>query len=210
MAVAYAAWGGLGIVTTANAAASAQPHLLFAKPLDLPIDTNLNPNLTLAGIPERWSSIPESFVPEEVLVRKISDVYYVVIGVRESLTPSFRSGDVLALENCRFIHATTLDTYTADVSGQYPVIGDIEYRTINGRELGLLSFVVDSIVFKNLYDSLDTGTANDYRLTRENFTQPLSIRYNTGVSVELTNVNPTGKTFAERYLLAVRPFKNIA
>lgn len=175
---------------------------LLQQVIDLPIDNNLNPNVKVNGIPVRWNRIPETMTPSNVYVRKLSDTYYIVIEVQPLLANTFKSGDVILLDNFSLIYADATETITTDISGQYEIVGDI----IDSK----LVMVVDLESYKTLYEKLhrEDGTKNEYQLTLDNFTQPVYFRFNSGYTVNITCISREATSIKDMYLITVNPLQN--
>lgn len=178
-------------------------YSLFDKPLDLPIDQNLNPNLQLKGISERWENIPDDIYPEDIIINKISDNYYVSIGMKSMVGFSFRVGDVITLNNFNMVYGDIV----ANLNGQFEIVGEINK---SGNGLVYLDVVVDLASFKSLYDLYSEESEEigpSYSLGGDIFTQPVSIRINSGYKISITNIDRVSETLNEKYLIEVEPLR---
>ncbi len=171
----------------------------LVKNIELPIDLNLNPNLEIVGISKRWNSFPEIH-PTSIGVKKIADSYYLVVGIDALKINSFKTGDVIFLENFELVKTDIETPIVSNISGQYTIIGDIE-----NNEIVLQIFNRD---FIKLFDELrKKDTSPIIYLKSENLTQPSYIRYNTGWFISITANDRDSKTVNEKYLIEVRALK---
>jgi hypothetical protein len=167
--------------------------------IELPIDLNLNPNLDIKGISKRWKSFPEIY-PTSIGVKKIADSYYLVLGIDTLKINSFKTGDVIFLENFELVKTDIETPIVSNVSGQYTIVGDIE-----NNEIVLQMFNRD---FIKLFDELrKKDTSPVIYLKSENLTQPSFIRYNTGWYISITANDRDSATLSEKYLIEIRPLK---
>jgi hypothetical protein len=173
------------------------------KTLDLPIDKNLNANIVTDGIIKRWNNIPiSSFTPETVSIKKVTDNYFITIGVKPLQINSFKVGDVITLDNFNIVYKTT----KVDISGQYPIIGEIQNNTFN------LQIVADSTLpdFAEIFRLINedqSGISNEYLLDGTYFTQPMTFRINTGYTITITNIDRSSTTLDEKYMIEIENLK---
>ena len=170
-------------------------YKLFTNSFDLPIDNNLNPSVVTDSPFKRWNDLSSIIHPEKILIRKISDNYFIVLELKTIQTSAFKSGDVIMLENFKFVY-NDLET---DISGQNTITGNIENNEIVMR--------VETASFKTFFDQIneDNGNSPTHELVSDNFTQPSSVRINTGYSIKITANDRVSKTLNERYLIEVKP-----
>ncbi len=168
--------------------------------IDLPIDKNLNPNIELDGIGKRWKSFPEIY-PTSIGMKKIADSYYLVVGIESLKINSFKTGDVLYLENFELVKTDSIEVpIVANVSGQYTIVGDIQNNE--------LVFQVTNRDFIKLFDELRKTISDPTIYLKDiNITQPSFIRYNTGWSISITAIDRVAKTISEKYLIEIKPLK---
>lgn len=167
--------------------------------LDLPIDNNLNPNVQNDSINKRWKSFPDIF-PETIGMRKISDTYYLVVGINKMIINSFKTGDVLYLENFQLVKTDIQIPIIVNISGQYTIIGNIQNNE--------LVFEIKNSDFIKLFDELrKINTSPTIYLTENNLTQPSFIRYNIGWNISITCNNRNPKNINEKYLVEIKPLK---
>lgn len=168
--------------------------------IDLPIDKNLNPNIELDGISKRWKSFPNIF-PNTIGIKKIADIYYVVIGIDALKINSFKTGDIVYLENFELVLIDGVSTpIISNISGQYVIVGDIENNE--------LVFAITNNDFIKLYTELrKKNTAPIIYLDGSNLTQPSFIRYNTGWFISITANERNALTIADKYLIEIKPLK---
>lgn len=172
---------------------TAQGHKMFSKSFDLPIDNNLNPNLEIESVFNRWDSFPDNIYPTNIKIRKISDNYFIVVELTPIQIASFKSGDVIMLDNFNFIDGEI----SSDISGQYTIVGEIENNELVSR--------VNLASFKELFDQINENRGNQptHVLLSENFTQPSSIRINTGYTIKITANDRESTSLNERYLVEI-------
>jgi hypothetical protein len=174
---------------------------LFVKPFNLPIDTNLNPNVQIEGIIKRWDSIPSNFYPENICIKKISENYFVSIELNSFLINGFKTGDVIMLEN--FTVSNGDMTPFSGISGQYTIIGDIEDNRINLQ--------TDLVIVQQLFEALEFNATekgkSEYKIDAKLFIQPVHIRINTGYTITITRTDRVSKSLDEAYMIEVKPFK---
>jgi hypothetical protein len=167
--------------------------------IDLPIDLNLNPNIEINGIAKRWKTFPEIY-PQSIGMKKIADVYYLVLSIDSLKIGSFKTGDVIFLENFELVKTDIEIPIVVNVSGQYTIIGDIE-----NNELVLQ---IDNRDFIKLFEELrKRDTSPTIYLKGDNLTQPSLIRFNTGWFISITANDRDATTVAEKYLIEIRPLK---
>jgi len=174
---------------------SVQGHKLFNKSFDLPIDNNLNPNTEIETIFTRWETLPERIYPTNIKIRKISDNYFVVVELTSIQASTFKTGDVLFLDNFSFIDGDIL----SNITGQYVIEGDIENNE--------LVFRVNIASFTTLFEQINENRGNNptHILLSENYTQPSSIRINSGYSIKITANDRESTTLNEKYLVEILP-----
>lgn len=189
----------LSINSALTQADSTTGYNLLGRTLALPVDKNLNASATLNGIPVRWNTIPVPIFPENVSIRKLSETYYVVLEVRAIVSKTFKTGDVLLLENFSLQYQNDTTTIKADISGQYEIVGDILQNK--------LVFIVEDENFKLLYDKVYTelgaNSANEYVLTPDFFLQPVYFRYNNGYCVTITCIDRDTTLIKDKYLISI-------
>lgn len=168
--------------------------------INLPIDTNLNPNKDVESINTRWNSLPKEIYPEKISIRKISSSYYLVLEMRGMVIGSFQTGDVLLLENMKFVYtsATILNPIVCDVSGQYTILGDI----VNNE----LLFQINDVNFINLYTNL-IGSSPTKQIDYQYIVQPAYVAFNAGYSVKITNNDNTATSITDKYLIEIEKIK---
>lgn len=173
---------------------------LLGKTLDLPVDNNLNPNVTYQGIATRWTNMPSAIYPTNVLIRNLSDTYYLVVEVAHLLASAFKAGDTITLENFELVFTDPSGTTKTNVSGQYEIVSDV----VTGK----LVFAIANATFAELFKKIDAtehGTASEYALEADNFTQPATIRYNSGQTITITCIDASATTFDKKYLVQIKP-----
>jgi hypothetical protein len=168
--------------------------------IELPIDKNLNPNIEIEGLSKRWRSFPEIF-PTSIGMKKIADSYYLVLGIDSLKINSFKTGDVIFLENFELVKVDDIEVpIVSDISGQYVIVGDIENNEI--------TFEIKNRDFKKLFDELrKKDTSPTIYLKDINITQPSFIRYNTGWFISITANDRVAQNIADKYLIEIRPLK---
>lgn len=168
--------------------------------IDLPIDTNLNPNLELDSISKRWKTYPEIY-PTSIGMKKIADAYYLVVGLDFLKINSFKTGDVIFLENFELVKTDSIEVpIVANISGQYTIVGDIQNNE--------LTLQITNRDFIKLFDELrKTDTSPTIYLKDINITQPAFIRYNTGWSISITAIQRLAENISDNYLVEARPLK---
>lgn len=172
------------------------------KTIDLPIDKNLNPNVITDGILKRWNSIPSSFTPEAISIKKVTDNYFIAIGMNPLHVNSFKVGDVITLENFNIVYKTS----KVDISGQYPIVGEIQNNFFNLQITSDSTLADFTQIFKMINDD-NSGASNEYVLDGTYFTQPMSFRINTGSTITITCVDRESTTVAEKYSIEIQPLK---
>lgn len=166
--------------------------------LDLPIDTNLNPNVVTNSLTKRWGHVPTPFYPERVFIRKVSDNYFISLELKPLLTNAFKTGDVLTLENFNLVFTN----FQSNISGQYTIVGDILNNRIN-FQVTLSTFIQ---LFKLINDA-NANISNEYELTSTYFTQPASFRVNTGYTISITNVSRVATSISANYQIEILPLQ---
>ena len=167
--------------------------------INLPIDTNLNPNTTYQNIGERWNNFPEIF-PTTIGMKKIAGSYYLVVGIDAMKINAFNTGDVIYLENFQLVLTNITTPIITDISGQYTIVG-----AITNNEL---SFQIDDVNFIALYKQMSlTNTSPTIYLTSDNITQPALIRYNTGWYISITATDKSPVNISDNYLIQMRPLR---
>ena len=168
--------------------------------IDLPIDLNLNPNISYKGISTRWNDFPVIY-PQTIGIKQIAGFYYLVIGIEPLKINSFNSGDVLYLENFQLVKTDSIATpIISDISGQYVITGDI----VNNE----LTFQISDANFIALFTALrKTNTSPTIYLNSINITQPAYIRINTGWYITITGTDKIGENISDNYLIEMKPLK---
>lgn len=173
------------------------------KNIELPIDNNLNPNIEYSSINKRWNNVSTNIIPTDIGIRKIADNYFVIIKVNTINTNSFKSGDVIYLENLDFVYIDPNGTpFTSNITGQYQILGEIEN---NELVLG-----VSKEDFSNIYNELNKVNVlptHYFSSGLFNLNQPPSIRYNSGWVITITANDRESSSLNEKYLIEIRPLK---
>jgi hypothetical protein len=175
---------------------------LFNKSFNLPIDLNLNPTIKeeevkfTEGLLQRWDAIPERFYPEQILLKKVSENYFITLKLNPAIAYAFKTGDTLLLENFNIAGF-------GEIGGQFTITGEIENNKI--------SFQVDLAAVSNLYDTLEVDATNptEREVKFAMFTQPASVRVNTGYTITITRTDRVSATLNEAYLVEVKPFRKV-
>lgn len=167
----------------------------FINNINLPIDNNLNANIELDGLSKRWKKFPE-IIPESLSIKKITDNYYLVVKINSNLSNSFKTGDVLLLENMEISYTDLVNNtiLTNDISGQYEIVGEIKNSE--------LTFLINLPIMQTIYESL-TGNSDIKPLESTNLNQPVILRYNTGWDIKITCIDKNTKIFNEKYLISI-------
>ena len=176
------------------------------KNIELPIDNNLNPNIEYSSINSRWDDVSNSVVPTDIGIRKIADNYFAIIKLNHIQTNSFKSGDIIYLDNLDFVYEDPNGTpFVSNITGQYQIIGEIENDEL------VVSVTKED--FANIYNELNKIAVLPTHYFSEGLfqlNQPPSIRYNSGWLITITandRVSSTNTTINEKYLIEVRPLK---
>jgi hypothetical protein len=172
----------------------------IVKGLNLPIDNNLNSNVPTDSILKRWKNYPE-ISPISIGMKKIGDVYYLVVGIESLKINIFRTGDVLLLQNFQLVKVDNIQTpIISDISGQYQIIGDIVNNELN--------FQISDTNFIDLFTEMrKTDTNPIIYLNSINITQPSTIVYNIGYLVSITCNDRVATTINDKYIVDIRPLR---
>lgn len=171
--------------------------------IDLPIDLNLNPNIVVDGISKRWKNFPLIY-PQSIGMKKIGDIYYVVLTIEDMKINSFKTGDTIYLDNFLLVKKDNIDVpIISNISGQYTIVGDIINNQIN--------FQITDSNFKKLYDEL-RKTDNNPIITLKsiNIEQPCYITYNSGWKISITRNDRNSTNINDSYLIDINPYKKLS
>jgi hypothetical protein len=165
--------------------------------IDLPIDTNTNPNEDLESIFERWNTIPNSILIKQVNINQISDSYYLNLEIDPILANTLRLGDVIKIENARIDYA---DGEFVDFSGQYALSTEI-------TENFEIQVLIDPTLGSLVYDNLEVSTENKKQVPFTMLKQPIDIQFNTGLKITITNVDRESSTLNEKYAINIEKYQ---
>lgn len=172
--------------------------------IELPIDTNLNANLQLKPIKERWNSLKD-ITPTDIGIRKISDNYYVVLKLNIMDIGGFETGDVVYLDNIDFSYLNTNNNiFTSNITGQYEIIGNIQNNE--------LVFKVNNEDFKVIYNELNkinVLSTHYYSNSIFKLRQPPVLRVNNGWNITITANDRVSNSLDEKYLIEIKPLSKI-
>lgn len=166
------------------------------KNIDLPIDTNTNPNEVIDSITDRWKSFTNIF-PNSISIKKITNNYFIMVEVSPMIVNSFKVGDYVMLENFKLAYTYNDSENVTDMSGQYLI------TTIDNNHLALKT---DNSVFAEFYTALigqNKNTLATQILSSSNYTMPTFISVNNGYFISITMINTNGETIKDKYSIII-------
>lgn len=169
--------------------------------LDLPIDSNVNPNQAIDSIFKRWNNIPKGLNVSALRINQISDSYYLVLQIDPIFTSTLRLGDVILIQNAQITYQTGVAP--ADFSGQYSLATEI---TTNGE----IQVLIPNTIGRTVFEAVRNATQSvDLNITIPNtmLNQPVQITFNTGWRIRITAFDRVSTTLNEHYAISVEPYQ---
>jgi hypothetical protein len=165
--------------------------------IDLPVDLNINPNQELESIFTRWNTIPDFILVNKVNINQISDTYYLNLEINPIYFNVLKLGDVIIVENANINYT---EGKNIDLSGQYPIATEIT----DDNEIQVL---IDSNSGSAIYEVLEDSILDKKEIPTHMLTQPVTISFNTGWKITITNSDRISESINEKYIVEVVKFK---
>jgi hypothetical protein len=169
--------------------------------LDLPIDSNVNPNQQLSSIFERWNNIPDALDVIAVSINQISDSYYLAFKIDEIFTSSLRLGDVILVKNMQIAYATGVAA--AEFSGQYAIATEVT----DAFEIQIL---ISNTIGRTVYEAIRDITQSvelKIQIPTTMLLQPIQLTFNTGYRIKLTAIDRVSSSLNEKYSIDITKYQ---
>ena len=170
------------------------------KNLDLPIDSNVNPNQQISSIFTRWNTIPNGIPVTGVSINQISDSYYLAFLIDNVFSSTLRLGDVVQVQNAQITY--TAGVAAADFSGQYSLATEI-------TSASEIQIQIPNTIGRTVYQAVKTATqsvALKIPIPNTMLNQPVQIAFNTGYRILITAFDRESATINEKYAISIEPY----
>lgn len=168
--------------------------------LDLPIDSNVNPNQALNSIFTRWNTIPQGIPVVGVSINQISDSYYLAFQINPIFSSTLRLGDVILVQNAQITYTTGVAA--AEFSGQYALATEI-------TDASEIQILIPNTIGRTVYEAVKSATQSvNLKIAVPNtmLNQPVQIAFNTGYRIRITAYDRVSSTINEHYAISIEPY----